>query len=171
MSIGTWFWGGSCLLVAIASAEGWLVRISPVLVVVPAALFAIVAGAFCIGRPGLVTTGRVWSCMFAAALSVIACTQIPLRARFLASKGDLDLAADGLIQGNASRTKKAGLFELTSTQVKPDGSVILWTGQNHRQGSGCALVRTRAPKVLGALNEIDLGGGWRYAFFKDPSAL
>jgi hypothetical protein len=168
MKIGAWLWGGSCLLVVIASAEGWLVRISPILLAVPGALFAIVAGAFCIGRPGLVTRNRVWSCVFAAALSVVACTQIPLRARFLASKNDLDLTADSLISGSRPLVRRAGCFELGSMQVKSDGSVILWTDSHH--DNRCALVRTRSPKVLGAVNEIDLGSGWRYALFKDPSA-
>ncbi len=168
MKIGAWLWGVSCLLVAIASAEGWLVRFSPILLAVPGALFAIVAGAFCIGRPGLVTSSRVWSCIFAAVLSVIACTQIPLRARFLASRTDLDLTAECLIRGRHPMALKAGYFELGAMQVKPDGSVILWT--DSRLDNRCALVRTRLPKLLGAENEIDLGSGWRYAFFKDPSA-
>ncbi|OYV06349.1 MAG: hypothetical protein CFE26_06765 [Verrucomicrobiales bacterium VVV1] len=165
MKIGAWFWGVSCLLVAIASAEGWLVRFSPILLAVPGALFAIVAGAFCIGRPGLVTSSRVWSCVFAAVLSVIACTQIPLRARFLASKTDLELTADSLISGSRPLARKVGCFELGAMQVKPDGSVILWTDSHH--DNRCALVRTRLPKVLGAVSEIDLGSGWRYALFKD----
>lgn len=168
MKIGAWFWGVSCLLVAIASAEGWLVRISPILFAVPGALFAVVATAFCIGRPGLVTSSRVWSCVFAAMLAVIACTQIPLRARFLASKSDLDLTAECLISGSRPVACKVGCFELHSMQLKPDGSVILWT--DHQHVHCCALVRTRLPKVLGAANEIDLGSGWRYAFFKDRSA-
>ncbi len=168
MKIGAWLWGGSCLLVVIASAEGWLVRFSPILLAVPGALFAIVAGAFCIGRPGLVTGSRVWSCIFAAILSVIACTQIPLRARFLVSKADLDLTAESLISGGRPLARKVGSFDLHSMQLKPDGSVILWTDHHHE--NCCALVRTRLPKVHGAVGEIDLGSGWRYAFFKDRSA-
>lgn len=168
MKIGAWCWGASCLLAAIASAEGWLVRFSPILLAVPGALFAIVAGAFCIGRPGLVTGSRVCSCLFAAVLSLIACTQMPLRARFLASKADLDLAADSLVCGSRPVTGSAGCFELHSMQLKSDGSVILWTDQ--RLDHQCALVRTRLPKVLDAANEIDLGSGWRYVFFKDQSA-
>ena len=168
MKFGAWFWGVSCLLVVIASAEGWLVRFSPILLAVPGALFAIVAGAFCIGRPGLVTSNRVWSCIFAAILSVVAFTQIPLRARFLASKTDLELTAESLVSGSRPQGRTVGCFELHSMQVKPDGSVILWTDSDH---DNCrALVRTRLPKVLGAVDEIDLGSGWRYALFKDRSA-
>jgi hypothetical protein len=107
-------------------------------------------------------------CVFAAALSVIACTQIPLRARFLASKNDLDQTAECLIRGSRPLVSRAGCFELGAMQVKSDGSVTLWTDSHH--DNRCALVRTRSPKVLGAVNEIDLGSGWRYAFFKDPSA-
>lgn len=164
MKLGAWLWGSGLILVIIASGAGWLVRISPVLVSVPAALFAVGAGAFCIGRPGLVTVNRILSCVFAALLAIVASTHFPFRAMFLASRVDLEQTAGQVAKGKACGCQSAGWFSLSASEVSPDGSICLWTqtGQKERVG----FVKTTAPKVLGALQEIDLGDGWRYVLLR-----
>lgn len=160
MRFGAWLWCGGLILGVIASGAGWLVRISPVLVIVPALLFAVVAGAFCIGRPGLVTNNRILSCVFSALLVVVAATNFPFRFLFLASRNDLERTAQQVARGQPCCCQPTGCFELNSSQVTSDGNICLWTENDHDERIG--FVKTSAPKVLGAVHELDLGGGWRY---------
>ena len=164
MKLGAWLWGLGLALAVIASGAGWLVRISPVLVSVPAALFAVGAGSLCIGRPGLMTTSRILSCLFAALLAVVATTNLPLRALFLASKVKLELAAAQAASGHPHTGLTAGYFDVCSSQVIADGAVCLWTTASRDERIG--FIKTGAPSAPGALQEIDLGDGWRYARFK-----
>lgn len=164
MKIGAWLWGIGLVLGVIASGTGWLVRISPVLIAVPSGLFAVGAGAFCIGRPGLVTPSRIWSCIFAGLLSLMTATHLPFRAVFLAYRNDLEQTARGVAGGNPCHCRSAGCFQLESSQIHADGSVYLWTRDTRTERIG--FVKTTAPGVVGALHEIDLGQGWRYVIVK-----
>jgi len=165
MKLGAWLWGIALILVTIASAEGWIVRVSPILIAVPAVLFAVGAGAFCIGRPGLATLNRILSCVFAGLLALVAISQVPLRAMFLASRDDLESIAQKVRGGTPCGCQSAGSFELSASQVTPEGNICLWVTSNPVERIG--FVKTSTRRILGARYEIDLGGGWHYARFKD----
>jgi hypothetical protein len=160
MRVGAWLWCVGLVLGVIASGAGWLIRISPVLVIVPSLLFTVVAGAFCVGRPGLVTNNRVLTCVFSALLVLVAVTNFPFRLLFLASRNDLERTAQQVAGGRPCSYLTTGCFELSDSQVTKDGNVCLWTEADPDQKIG--FVKTSAPKVMGALHELDLGGGWRY---------
>jgi hypothetical protein len=164
MKLGAWLWGAALVLVMIASGAGWLIHISPVLIAVPAALYALGAGAFCIGRPGLVTANRILSCVISSLLAIIAGTHLPLRVMFYISKNDLELTAADTACGKACRGRSAGCFRLHCCQISPDGNICLWTDFGRSEKIG--FIKTASLKIVGASREIDLGSGWHYALLK-----
>jgi len=110
------------------------------------------------------TTNRMLSCLFAALLAIVATTNLPLHALFLASKGKLELAATQTASGHPNTGLTAGCFDVCSSQVIADGAICLWTTASRSELIG--LIKTVAPRAPGALQEIDLGDGWRYARLK-----
>lgn len=165
MRAGAWLWGSACLAVFVTSALGWLVRVPPVLVFVPAGLFALGAGSFCVGRPGLATPGRAMACAFAAVMSLLSATQLPLRATFAGSRNALDFAATEVLNGRLASGSWAGCYRINSAEVDPEGNVFLWTCV--MSDGRCGFVKSNAPKIPGTINEVDLGDGWRCLFFRD----
>lgn len=166
MRAGAWVWGAGCLAVFVTSALGLLIRVPPVLVFVPAGLFALGAGSFCVGRPGLATPGRALACAFAAAMSLLAATQLPLRATFAGSRNAMDLAAEEAVGGRLPSGTWAGAYRINSVDVDNDGNVFLWTCVMN--DGRCGFVKSKAPKIPGTVNEVDLGDGWRCLFFREP---
>jgi len=157
-----WIWGFASLAIAVCSATGALIRISPVLVAVPATLFALGAGAFCIGRPRFATVGRILACIFAGIAAILAATQLPLRTSFAGSKGALNSAACDAAAGRFKPGVWAGCYCMKESQVDSSGNVYLWTSIDKRGRRG--FVKTKAPIILSATHEVDLGEGWSYVY-------
>ncbi|MGC4013176.1 MAG: hypothetical protein QM755_01470 [Luteolibacter sp.] len=167
MRAGAWLWGSGCLAVFITSALGWLIRVPPVLVFVPAGLFALGAGSFCVGRPGLATPGRAAACAFAAMMAILSATQLPLRATFEGCRPAMDTAAVKAAGGRLSPGTWAGCYRIQSAEVDGDGSIFLWTCVT--AAGRCGFVKSKIPKIPGTVNEVDLGNGWRCLFFRSQA--
>jgi hypothetical protein len=91
------------------------------------------------------TTNRMLSCLFAALLAIVATTNLPLHALFLASKGKLELAATQTASGHPNTGLTAGCFDVCSSQVSADGAICLWITASRNERIG--FIKTGAPSA------------------------
>jgi len=161
MKYEAWLWGCGLAAFVAMSVIGMLPMLPEILIVVPTGLYALGAGSFCLGRPGMRIRTRTISCFLAAAIALLSAFHLPLKAGFHISRSALDESA-GRISGESSQdsTGRTGLYHVIATERDETGAVILWVRTWKHMSAG--FMKSPDTRTTRPWKEIRITENWSF---------